>query len=373
MRTRFRLPSGTVAVLCGNLAAVAVGLVTEDAWAANGTWSSVANLQGISGQNTATLLQDGRVLVTGWRPSPFPGGEAAEVYDPASDTWTPQADPIAGLGILTAAPLGDGRVLFVGGTGTFGYQSSQIFDPVTNGWTRAADLNIPRYNGKVAALPDGRVLIAGGVPRSGIELLRDAEIYDPTSDTWTITGSMAAALPWFTMATLQDGTVLAAGGGYDDITAEVYDPVSGAWSLAGALTGAEQQFTLTPLPDGRALAVGGPFTHHLYDPLTRTWRVTAQSHINAFFTTATLLLDGTVIVAGTNYSGLGSDVFDPSTETWQVTGNLVQTPRQHHSAARLNDGKVLIVGGYYEGGPCDEGTCTVYTLGSAEIFTPDGP
>jgi len=117
---------------------------------------------------------------------------------------------------------------------------------------------------------------------------------------------------------------------------------------------------------------GGPQTHHLYDPVSRTWRATAASHINAFFTTATLLQDGTVLVAGSNYCcSASSDVFDPSSETWQLTGNMVHRPRQHHFAALLNDGTVLAVGGYYEGPPCDEGTCTTYGVNSVEVFTPE--
>ena len=251
-------------------------------------------------------------------------------------------------------------------------KTTQVFDPSNGSWSVTADLNVPRWNGKVVVLADGRVLIAGGArPSSPFDLLRDAEIYDPASDTWTVTGRMVTTRPWFTMTTLQDGTVLAAGGGYEDITSEVYDPVTGSWSPAGDVTGAEVQFTLTALPDGRALAVGGPQTHHLYDPVSRAWRATAASHINAFFTTATLLPDATVLVAGTNYCcSASSDVFDPASETWQLTGNMVHQPRQHHFAALLDDGRVLAVGGYYEGPPCDEGTCTTYGVESVEVFTP---
>ena len=226
-------------------------------------------------------------------------------------------------------------------------------------------------NGRVAALADGRVLLAGGARPPSVDPLQDAEIYNPANDTWTVTGSMVVALPWFTMATLQDGTVLASGGGYDNITSEVYDPIAGTWSQSGDVAGANQGFTLTVLADGRAFAVGGTGTHHLYDPVSRTWRVTAAPGVTASYTKSTLLQNGTVLLAGTDYCcSASSAVFDPSSETWQLTGNMVQRPRQHHSAVLLNDGTVLSVGGYCEGPPCDEGTCTVYALKSAEIFTP---
>jgi hypothetical protein len=198
-------------------------------------------------------------------------------------------------------------------------------------------------------------------------------VYDPASDTWTVTGSMVIGRTWFTMTTLQDGTVLAAGGGYDNMTSEVYDPASGTWSQAGDVIGSSSRFTLTVLADGRVLAVGGWSTHHLYDPVSRTWRLTAAPHVTAFPTTATLLPDGTVLVAGSDYCCSGSsDVFDPSAEAWRLTGNMVQRPRLFHSAVLLDGGTVLAVGGYYEGPPCDEGSCTVYVLKSAEVFTPGG-
>ena len=339
------------------------------AWAQNGTWSSTADLTVIQGQNTATKLQDGRVLVVGQ--DRF-GHMAAEIYDPASATWTRQANPIRQRYGFTATPLPDGRVLIVGGD-AFGSNTSEAFDPSSGTWTATANLNGPRVNGRVAALADGRVLLAGGARPPSVDPLQDAEIYDPANDTWTVTGSMVVALPWFTMATLQDGTVLASGGGYDNITSEVYDPIAGTWSQSGDVAGANQGFTLTVLADGRAFAVGGTGTHHLYDPVSRTWRVTAAPGVTAPYTTSTLVQNGTVLLAGTDYCcSASSAVFDPSSETWQLTGNMVQRPRQHHSAVLLNDGTVLSVGGYYEGPPCDEGTCTVYALKSAEVFTPQG-
>jgi hypothetical protein len=139
-----------------------------------------------------------------------------------------------------------------------------------------------------------------------------------------------------------------------------------AWKQFERRTSKDVGTTRIPVP-ARA------FTHHLYDPLSRTWRATAASHLNVYFTTATLLQGGTVLMAGTNYCCSGSsDLFDPLTETWKLTRNVLQRPRQHHSAVPLNDGTVLVIGGYYEGPPCDEGTCTPNPLSSAEIFTPGG-
>jgi N-acetylneuraminic acid mutarotase len=342
--------------------------------AANGTWTFATQPDAIVGVNIATLLKDGRVFVIGTLSTEM----TAEIYDPTSGTWTRQADPIRSrnLSAASAALLSNGNVLLVGGDPLNGYNTSEVFNPADGTWTVAANLNIARWQGPATALADGRVLIAGGTPPSGGNPLRSAEIYDPTRDTWTITGSMNQGRSWFTMATLHDGTVLAAGGTNANITSEVFSPSTGTWSKKSlaTVTGAYQQFTLTVLNDGRTLAVGGPYTHHLYNPTSKTWSATATPEATAYFTAAALLQDATVLHMGTDYCcSASSDVFNPSTGTWQQTGDLVQRPRQHHSAVRLNDGRVLVVGGYYEGPPCDnEGTCTTYELQSAEIFTP-GP
>ena len=365
---------GPRVIVFGGFVTIAAVLTAKGAWAANGTWRATANLGVVQGQNTATLLQDGRVLVVGPDFSSPLVYMAAEIYDPASATWTRQADPIRPRNDFTATLLPDGRVLVVGGDIYNGNKTSETFDPATNTWAPSGDLNVPRWLGRVAALADGRVLMAGGfaVPSSTVDPLQDAEIYDPSTGLWTVTGSMAIGLPSFTMTTLLDGTVLAVGGGYEDVKSEVYDPATGVWSQTGDVTGANIGFTLTTLRDGRAFAVGGYETHHLYDPVSRTWRPTTTPQLVEFYGTATLLQDGTVLVAGSDSccAFASSAVFDPSSETWQITANMVQRPRQHHAATLLNDGTVLAVGGYYEGPPCDEGSCTTYNLKSAELFTP---
>lgn len=180
-----------VTLLAGVLATVAVAGPTA-AWAANGIWNATADLGVVRGQNTATLLQDGRVLVVGQ--DRF-GQMAAEIYDPALATWTCQSDPIRHRYDFAASLLPDGRVLIVGGDPLYGYKTSEAFNPSTGTWTITADLNVPRWNGRIAALADGRVLMAGGARVSTVDPLREAEIYDAASDTWTVTGSMVKGRP----------------------------------------------------------------------------------------------------------------------------------------------------------------------------------
>jgi len=351
------------AALALALSVAGLALLPLAASASGGTWSLTADMQTISGFNSAVRLQDGRVLVVGFICC---SRSIAEVYDPSSATWTRQGDLNRPRGVQTMTLLRDGRVLVAGGEPAPPHNTSELFDPVKGAWTLTGELNVSRRNAQAAVLPDGRVLVAGGLGSpSG---LRDAEIYDPDSGEWTLTGSMVVGRFFFGMTSLQDGTVLAAGGFYDLNSSELFDPVTGTWTQVGDMSeGSEAPLHL--LNDGRVLAIHRP-TADLYDPSTQSWRATAGPRGDHF---NTVLSDGRVLGSGSTGPVLTSEIFDPLTETWQETGPM-QMFRQFHSATLLDDGTVLAAGGGNEGPPCNpEGGCTFYPLRSAEIFMGESP
>jgi hypothetical protein len=320
-------------------------------------------MQAISGINAAVRLQDGRGLVVGFICC---SDSIAEIYDPSSETWTRQADLNRVRSVQTMTLLRDGRVLAAGGEQVPPRNTSELFDPATGAWTLTGNLNVSRYSAQAAMLPDGRVLVAGGLGSPGLPPLTDAEIYDPDTGEWTLTGSMVIGRSGFGMTSLQDGTVLAAGGVYDLNSSELFDPATGTWTQVGDL-GADEVAALYLLNDGSVLAVHG-HTANLYDPKTQSWRATAGPrgvHVN------TVLADGRVLGSGSSLPVQTSEIFDPLAETWQETGPM-QIYRQFHSATLLDHATVLATGGLVEGPPCDpESGCTIYSLRSAEIFTPD--
>ncbi|MFL5674744.1 MAG: kelch repeat-containing protein, partial [Chloroflexota bacterium] len=179
---------------------------------------------------TATLLHDGRVLVTG------NCGTAAELYDPATGTFGPTGSLSVVRSSGTATALLDGRVLFVGGyncasAGQDGmWASAELYDPATGTFTPTGSMAAPRSQHIATLLADGRVLIAGGLTgpspaaAGGIRLasyrtvdvdsfLASAEIYDPTTGTFSKTGSMTTPHRGHTSTLLQDGRVLVVGNG----------------------------------------------------------------------------------------------------------------------------------------------------------------
>src|SRR3954453_21229573 len=142
----------------------------------------------------------------------------------------------------TATLLNDGRVLVAGGNNSRPLDSARLYDPATGRWSSAAPMNVAREGDGAVVLRSGKVLVAGGVTPSADTAsatgayTRTAEIYDPARNTWARTQSMGTARFQPTMTVLQDGRVLVAGGSGDIdtgsgtiaaaslATAEIYDP-----------------------------------------------------------------------------------------------------------------------------------------------------
>jgi N-acetylneuraminic acid mutarotase len=124
-------------------------------------------------------------------------------------------------------------------------------------------------------LLDGRVLVVGG--GLGTSADASAELYDPTTGRWTATGAMPEGRINHTATLLSGGRVLVAGGAngvVDPIpsaSAQLYDSGSGSWTAAASMIEARGGTTATLLLDGRVLVAGGvsstvSATAELYDP-----------------------------------------------------------------------------------------------------------
>jgi len=147
------------------------------------------------------------------------------------------------------------------GTGPFAATASaELYDPASSTWSPAASMTTARYLHAATTLRDGRVLVIGG-SGEGSGWDASTESYDPASDTWTSTASRLG-LPSAAHATtsLADGRVLVTGGVSDadpDATVELYDAVSGAWSSAERMTNGRDGHTATLLAGGDVLVTGG--------------------------------------------------------------------------------------------------------------------
>jgi hypothetical protein len=124
----------------------------------------------------------------------------------------------------TGTLLPNGKVLVAGGgDGNSFLASAELYDPASGTWTATGSLNTARYFHTATLLPNGKLLVAGG--GDGNSVFASAELYDPASGTWSTTGSLVFGRLVHTATLLPDGRVLiAAGEGYSGglATAELY-------------------------------------------------------------------------------------------------------------------------------------------------------
>jgi hypothetical protein len=278
--------------------------------------------------HTATLLNNGKVLIVGGFPSlsVVSSMASAELYNPATGTFTVTGSLSTGQANHTATLLNNGMVLIAGGADTTSNltASAELYNPATGSFMVTGSLNTARYYNTATLLNNGMVLIAGGRNSSNI-FLANAELYNPATGTFTATGSLNTARAvgggpgaGNTAALLNNGMVLIAGG-YSAAgplaSAELYNPTTGSFTVTGSLNTARSNHSVTHLSNGMVLIAGGftlgpPYVAgaaESYDPATGAFTVTGSLNTARFDHTATLLNNGMVLIAGgTNFSTSGA-------------------------------------------------------------------
>ncbi len=298
-----------------------------------------------------------------------PNGHA-QAYDPASEGWTYVANTSGVRGGHTATMLNDGRVLVTGGNYSSALATAELFDPTTQSWSETGPMGESRSSHTATLLEDGRVLVVGGYPGEwGAEVTGSAEIYDPATSTWTPAGSLQTARAQHVASILPSGSVLVATGAEANRTSdldstEIFDVSTAAWRTETATTiSSPREFsTATALMDGRVLVVCGEATGSadLYDEASGAWVPVAHMGVPRIQHVAVLLRDGRVLVAGHNGNASDSaEIYDASTDTWTAAASMNQW-RASPSAALLTDGRVLVSGGFSD------------DFSSAEVFDPAG-
>jgi hypothetical protein len=331
-------------------------------------WTKAAPMGTARTSPVAAVLPDGRVLVAGGY---YLGAVQAETdTDTDPDPATPatlavhRAGERPGTGHRTPVLDNDGPAPYL----VPAIATAELYDPATDTWSDTGPMRYARYDAAAVTLADGRVLVvgSGSGPWAGLrwnfsEVETDervpvtTEVYDPATGRFSLTGEVPPT-DWSALEAL----------GHDGF--RVYAASAG---------------TLLALPGGGALLVGrverwdaastgGNVVRTLrYDSVTGTWSevdrtievlwqedgegsvpVDGHTHDLAI---AAVLADGRVLVAGgrhlappDNLVALDTaELYDPATNLWTALPPM-PLPRAGGAAVSLADGSILLVGGTYE-------------------------
>ncbi|HEY2484443.1 MAG TPA: kelch repeat-containing protein [Candidatus Binataceae bacterium] len=344
---------------------------------------------------TATLLQNGMVLVAGGSSTSSGIRADAVLYNPASNTFSTLTSHLStSREFATATLLPNGKVLIAGGLDGPGdspvTQTTDIFDPTTDTFIQGPTMSSAREHAAAVALSNGTVLIAGGDSGSGANALSSTDIYNPSTNTFSSGPAMNHARTQLMATTLYTGDALFAGGesdGTSDNTAEAYSLKNNTFSNPIAMAnGGREDGTATLLPSGNVLIAGG-FTvtpdsspqslksTELFLAVSNVFQSPRAVSMNAARDdmTATLTPSDTVLIAGgdqaTAAASLSStELYFANSDTFAPVANTVSLSvgRVSATATLLQNGQVLIAGGF-------NGTSTSASSGTTnttDLYTP---
>ncbi|HKE44065.1 MAG TPA: galactose oxidase-like domain-containing protein, partial [Steroidobacteraceae bacterium] len=350
--------------------------------AQTGLWSGLFNWPIVAVHTN--LMNTGRILA--WDGQEF--GHNGRVFDPRTGVFT---DATVGDNLFCSGhvELADGRILVVGGhiSAHTGIPDANIFNPATETWTSVASMQFPRWYPTATRLPDGRVLVNSGETNCDRCFVTTPEIYNPATNTWSQLTGAQQSLPYYPhLYVLPDGRLLATSTSENPIASRVLNLATQTWSMVDPSNTFDGGSSAMYLP-GKFLKAGtsanpdspppsSARTAYVLDMTQQVpaWRAVASMQFPRTYGTLSLLPDGNVLMTGggrtTNATDvanavLEAELWSPTTETW-TTLAAMHAPRLYHSnALLLPDGRLLIVGG----GRFNSGTDVTDQL-NGEYFSP---
>jgi len=303
--------------------------------AGTGVFTSMPNTASNMFCDGQAQLSDGRLLTAGGHADWGVGIPNADIYDPVTRLWSKAASMSFGRWYPTLTTLPDGRVLSVSGSDrceTCVVPTPEVYDPVANTWTALtkASHSLPLYP-FMFVLPDGRVLQAGSV-----DGVIPTEVLDVNTQQWTTIDP--DVVDGHSAVMYQPGKVMKSGtASVPNLSSAPAQPVTFVldmtqttpkWQQTAPMNFARAYHNLTLLPDGSVLATGGESTQdgtnyansvlpaEIWSPANQTWTTMAPEQTGRLYhSSAVLLLDGRVLVAGSGRAGVApqfnAEIYSP--------------------------------------------------------------
>jgi hypothetical protein len=279
----------------------------------------------------------------------------------------------------TATLADDGRVVIVGGSRLEGLPSASIdvYDPSNGGFRQIGTLSNGRYGHSATRFADGRILVSGGATATGAPW---AELVDERTGTSLPLAAPAKRRFAHAATWLGNGRVLITGGavtgeaGAASDTAEIFDAATGQFRLlASRMYTPRAYHSATRLPDGRVLILGGLAgsngTYELaeiFDPRTEAFTaVGVVDNRERGLHAAVTLPDGSVVMLGGETAAMraiGTVLrFDGTTLASTVLGSLLR-PRTLVEGVTSRDGRVFLFGGEAGDDPAPTDAAEAYSV-----------
>jgi hypothetical protein len=328
-----------------------------------GQWSTLQTWPLVAIQSV--LLHNGNFLVwDGWS-DPQP----TNVWNPATQAFTSTTAP-ASIFCAGLVQMADGRMMTVGGYGgsatNLGITDADVFDPATSTWSRLANMHLPRWYPTVTELADGRYVAISGNSNDGNHWSDTPEVYDPVANTWTLLSTVSTPqvheveYPFsyltpsgkvFTIGPSEDQSF------YLDVPNQTWTPMGSS----GVVNGSSDMYR-----PGKILYTGGAADVNTTTPAKAnaavidlngagpTWQPVAPMNHSRVYHTLTTLADGTVLAVGGESTSdqnvvtsgvLPAEIWNPDTGVWSTVASMSAARNYHSTAVLMPDGRVLVAGG----------------------------
>lgn len=311
-----------------------------------------------------TLLQNGKVLITGGSNDTEGSLSTAELYDPITESFSSLPNMSEKRNIHTQTLLKDGRVLIVGGKCISRESSStivEVFDPINSTFIAIGSINYPRCSHSTSALEDGSIIIIGGINSLTGSPLKEIEKYNFSDSTITkVADLLNPRTAGVRSIEVSNDKIAIIGGndGYEDLkTIEIFNGNTSSMEIGNELNFKRNRPDIVKLQDGRILITSGVLndksvviTSELLNPVTlAVSKVDSILNFPSDVRQPILLNNNKILLSGGYNKSKGgtqnqSEFFDVESSQFTI-GPSLNRARHGQIGVKLQDGKVLVTGG----------------------------